>query len=548
MGYVGTALSILDVVGADIRGDDVAVAAGTLNTILNFATGQMAAAIGTPIMSASMGCVAFIGVALNKFGTMVQQRIHDLGYNAYHYYYSKRGKMDANVSSIYRSPKDWYNYFYPAFAQGKMTKDKLDAYIEQSVRMYCDEIWNNTEAWVRCCEIAKVWTPGATVPDLSESLKEQLSNEHFAELMNGDLVSVFTAIKNHLKIEANKRYISALEVMGKFVNTKIVVRFKDSSKPWDEKSKYAGWSVRFTDAEGSVSEPEMFKGKIEESGTGSLVVTIYSLLQNGIRPNITLADPEGKDQKTYDFDIPDGQDKVYVTIDLNKGGIQVDTQPLQGLELAYDPASVEWEVSVGYENNQFEGGFYGSSWAESVPLDNSQNKRARFQKEIERFFNHHNFITVDEFGNYKIGDDISGVFAENGLTATGKFTINVSNKFIEQTPQQFVSCFNTKKRHLYELVLPGFLLSGTIQHQIECEYTITRASVDSKEYDVTYKGKGAYALLAEVVSRVTGYDIDPLLYGGGQTSIEQTIAVENLITKEIPLDGTVTLKYSTKLK
>jgi hypothetical protein len=47
---------------------------------------------------------------------------------------------------------------------------------------------------------------------------------------------------------------------------------------------------------------------------------------------------------------------------------------------------------------------------------------------------------------------------------------------------------------------------------------------------------------------VTGYDIDPLLYGGGQTSIEQTIAVENLITKEIPLDGTVTLKYSTKLK
>lgn len=548
MGYVGTALSILDVVGADIRGDDVAVAAGTLNTILNFATGQMAAAIGTPIMSATMGCVAFIGIALNKFGTMVQERMHDLAYNAYHYYYSKRGKWDKDVSSNYRSPKDWYNYFYPAFAKGNMTKDKLDAYIEQSVRMYCDEIWNNYQAWVRCCEVAKVWTPGATVPELTESLKEQLSNEHFAELMNGELPIVFTAIKNHLKIEANKRYISALEEMGKIVNTKIVVRFKDSSKPWDEKSKYAGWSVRFTDAEGSVSEPEMFKGKIEESGTGSLVVTIYSLLQNGLRPNITLADLEGKDQKTYDFDIPDGQDKVYVTIDLDKGGIQVDTQPLLGLELAYDPAAVEWEVSVGYENNQFEGGFYGSAWAESVPLDNSQNKRARFQKEIERFFNRHNFITVDEFGNYKIGDDISGMFAENGLTATGKFTINVSNKFIEQTPQQFVSCFNTKKRHLYELVLTGFLLSGTIQHQIECEFTITRASVDSKEYDVTYKGTGAYALLAEVVSRVTGYDIDPLLYGGGQTSIEQSIAVENLITKEIPLDGTVMLKYSTKLK
>ena len=223
----------------------------------------MASAIGTPIMSASMACVAFIGIALNKFGTMTQQRIHDLAYNAYHYYYSKSGKMNKDVNGKYRSPKDWFNYFYPAFSEGKMTKDKLDAYIEQSVNMYCYEIWKNYQAWAECCKIAKVWTPFATVPELTESLKEQLSNEHFAELMNGDLVSVFTAIKKRQATEANKRYISALEEMGKIVNTKIIVRFKDSSKESDKDSKYSGMSVRFTDAVSGICDPELFKGTIE---------------------------------------------------------------------------------------------------------------------------------------------------------------------------------------------------------------------------------------------------------------------------------------------
>ena len=544
MGYVGTALSILDVVGADLRGDKTSVAAGTLNTILNFASGQMASAIGTPIMSASMACVAFIGIALNKFGTMTQQRIHDLAYNAYHYYYSKSGKMNKDVNGKYRSPKDWFNYFYPAFSEGKMTKDKLDAYIEQSVNMYCYEIWKNYQAWAECCKIAKVWTPFATVPELTESLKEQLSNEHFAELMNGDLVSVFTAIKKRLATEANKRYISALEEMGKIVNTKIIVRFKDSSKESDKDSKYSGMSVRFTDAVSGICDPELFKGTIGKDGRGSLTITVYSLLENGIHPNITLVNCENRDLKEFPFDIPEGQDKVYVTIDLDKGGMDIDTQPLEGLELTYDPSVIAAPFWIGDVFDFEDANPYGEAY---IYLNGFNINRARFQKEVERFFNHHNFIIVDESGNFKIGDDILGRFAENGLTATGKFTINVSNPFIEQTPQQYVTRFN-KGKHIVERI-PNDLLNGTIQHKIECEYTLTRASTDSEVFDVTYKGTGTYVFQAEVVSRVSGVDIDALLHDiQGQWAIEQTISVDNLTTSEITADGNVTLKYQTRLK
>ena len=60
MGYLGTALSILDVAAADIKGDNVGVASGTLSTIMNFATGQMASAIGTPVMTVSMAGISVL--------------------------------------------------------------------------------------------------------------------------------------------------------------------------------------------------------------------------------------------------------------------------------------------------------------------------------------------------------------------------------------------------------------------------------------------------------------------------------------------------------
>lgn len=532
MGYVGIALTILDVVGADIRGDNVGVAAGTLNSILSFTTGQMAAAIGTPIMSASMGCAAFITIALNKFGEMVQNRIQDLAYNAYYYYYSKSGKYDSDVKSNYRSPKDWYNYFYPVVAEGKLTKEKLDAYIEQSVRLYCNDIWTrNYDVWSRCCEVAKLWTPTGTVPDLTSSLKEKLSNQQYSELMNGVLVSVFTAIKKHLSVEGENRFCKSLEKIGENVNTHIVLRYKDSSRQGTDKSKYAGWSVRLTDAEGIVSNPQKFQCRIADDGRGSQVVSIYSLLQNELRSHLTLADPNGIDQKAFEFEIPEGKGKVFVTIDLDKGGMDIDTRPLEGLELEYDPNVVTYEYGFS-GNNELGNESY-------IYLDNKLNKRARFQTGIEQFFNRHDFITVDEFGNYKIGDDITGRFEENGLKATGKFTIKANHKFIEKTKLMYAKQIANPKGMDWAYCL----LNGIIQHQIECEYELTRESVDSKEFEVSYKGTGLYALLANCVYDVDGVNWQELLNGNGAE-----ISTTDIITKESSYDGAVTLKYKTKLK
>ena len=529
MGYIGTFMNILDVVGADIRGDNVAVASGTLNTILNFATGQMASAISTPIMSASMGCVAFIGVALNKFGTKVQERIHDLAYDGYHAYYSKSGKYDKDINSCYRSPKDWYKLFYPKFAEGKMTAQQLNNYIEAEVRKYCNEIWNHYGAWVTCCEKCKIWTPGATVPSLNESLMNRLSNEHFAELMEGELTSVFIGIKNRLKTETDNRSYIALDEMAKIVNKEITVRFKDSSRNKNEKSKYAGWGVRFTDAGYMVSKPEQFKSRISEDGTGSLVITLYSLIQNEIHANITLADPNNVDQKSFDFEIPDGEGKVYVTLDLDKGGVTADTQPLEGLELTYDPDVLTFQSLLSDIDSEC-----------YIYLNNALNRRARFQAGIEQFFNRHNFITVDEFGNFKIGDDIIGVFPDNGLVAAGKFTINTNNKFIEKTKQQYIKQVANPDK---DMDWAYGLFNGTMQYKIDCEYKIMRASVDSNEFEVSYTGTGVYEMYANVLSQMLRANWEALLRYEGQE-----ITVQDIVIQEEAYDGSVKLEYKTTLK
>ena len=129
-----------------------------------------------------------------------------------------------------------------------MTAQQLNNYIEAEVRKYCNEIWNHYGAWVTCCQKCKIWTPTTTLPELTQSLKDRLSNEHFAELMEGDLTSVITSIKDKLKTEVENRSYTALAGMENIMNKEITVRFKDSSRNKNEKSKYAGWSVRFTDA------------------------------------------------------------------------------------------------------------------------------------------------------------------------------------------------------------------------------------------------------------------------------------------------------------
>ena len=271
MGEIGTAMTILDVVRADLKGDNIGVASGTLKVIMAKTAGAAASWIGTPVMAASMSLVAFIGVALEKFGTTVQEFKADYFRTAYRYYYSMEGYRalspdsrynndvngNAKPHGYYRTAKDWYDYFYPAFVEANMNEQQLNAYIQQSVRVYCDQFWNET-ADLQTWAFAEARTQGyQSFWDATEALKQQISDEYYADLMDGYLTAVFGALRNKQIVQANNRAVAKINSMAKWMNKKVAFRIVDSSWEEGKVSKFAGRMIGFAAVPDNVADQEV---------------------------------------------------------------------------------------------------------------------------------------------------------------------------------------------------------------------------------------------------------------------------------------------------
>ena len=555
MGEIGTALTILDVVRADLKGDNIGVASGTLKVIMAKTSGAAASYIGTPVMAASMSLVAFIGVALEKFGTTVQEFKADYFRTAYRYYYSMEGYRalssdsrynndvngNAKPHGYYRTAKDWYDYFYPAFVEANMNEQQLNAYIQQSVRVYCDQFWNET-ADLQTWAFEEARTQGyQSFWDATEALKEQISNEYYAELMNGYLTAVFGALRNKQIVQANNRVAAKINSMAKWMNKKVAFRIVDSSWEEGKVSKFAGRMIGFAAVPDNVVDQDAWRKPIGEDGKVPLGwFTTYALVRNMMPFQITLFDEHGVPEKVFDFQLDGVADKTIIDIDPATQGTRANTQHLDNLKLKHSPDTLKLLIS-GYDLEEH----YSEDVQELfVYMNDSLNyfKPARWRTELEKYFNAHDFITVDSTGNFTIGDDIPGKFV--GDSASGKFTINTDYKFFLKTAQQFLDTWNNPKAPMWDRFQE--LLNGSVKHQIVCQYTIKRRQVeeDAYEYDITYTGEGAFDFTARYVNHY-GVVIDWLSEVGGLT---QTLTMDDIGVGTASKGGEVTLEYKTTLK
>lgn len=545
VGYLGTAATILDVISADIRGDDTGVAANTLKTILGFASGQMASAIGTSIMSASMGMAAFIGVALEKLGTTVHELKKEQLSQAYRFYYTPEGQgavgnQSAYLGKAYRSKKDWFDYFYPAFER-QMDQDRLFMLIEQAVHRYTERFWEETtDAFTFCMDqVGKRPLFGSTYPYPDEATQKEISDEYYAYLMNYELPTVFQSIKKKLESKAEMEYKQTLQNFADIMNTSIFVRIKDSDCKKDEKSKYAGWKVKFTEIPQGIKDEKRWSNTVDDHGNSQIgYLSAYSIIHNQVPCNVTLIDKDDVEQATYDFSIPKAKGKVICDIDLANGGVEIEAPHLNALELTYNPNSVDVNVSVSGKMSTGVGVIdVDNAGVETyILLDGSIQRNVRFQEELERWFKSHDHIKVENSGLVRIGDDIVAQF--EGKEAKGKVTINTTHFFEEQTMEDVV-----KKVNKYNFgQLYNCLLNGHIDHKIECEFTVTRPSEESQDYSISFTGEGTYNLSAEIVDKLTNYNFDYQFYGG------QSLTTDNVLTRQLNLDGKVSLEYKAKLK
>ena len=547
MGEIGTALTILDVVRADLKGDNVAVASNTLKVLMAKTAGAAASWIGTPVMAASMSLAAFVGVALEKFGTMVAQYKLDRLREAYRIYYRKEGG-DITGKDMYRSAKDWYEIFKPAFVEANMDETQLKAYIEQTVRQYCNLYWDDTDAqYLLKAEVIKRGI--TTVLDDNSSNRKIISDEFFAELMNGKLVSVFHALRNYQITQAHKRAAAKVNRMAKMMNQKVSFVITDSSVKEGEPSKFAGRKIGFAAVPDDVTDPADWVANINEEGNAKLEwFTAYALVRNSVPFRITLFDENGEPEKNFDFTLDGSPAETVINIDLAKDGVKDDTKHLDNLKLEYTPESVVLEQDL-FVIQRIDGINLGERhWTQSdeITMDDTNIYALLYEKrwctELERFFNRHDFIIVDSLsGNFTIGDDIVGKLV--GDSASGTFNINTDYKYIVKTAQKWVDYWNNVDDDYVFKRLP--LLDGSVKHQIACRYTLRRKQVDDHfEYEITYTGEGVWDHTMRYVSSINkslGYneiDWDNLPY---------------LTTDDIDIDlesqgGDVKLEYTTTLK
>ena len=552
VGYLGTAATVLDVIASDLKGDAVGTASNTLKAIMGFASGQLASAVGTSIMQASMGVAAFIGVALEKFGTKVQEAKHDLFHRAYRFYYSKDSKRVVGGQSkfganYYRTEKDWYEYFYPAFTKPGMTDDRLRAYIEQSVRRYCDRFWEESDEVFTFCMAEKDVHSLSTYMHPDEDMMQQISDEHFAELMNGTLTSVFQAIKKNLEVQGMKRYQSAVRNYMAVMNANVGLRIFDSSWKEGGKSKYAGYRIRLSEIPETVEAPQHYERTINEQGKANIgYFTVYSLIKNKMKCRLTLFNADDEEKAFYEFHIPAGTGKLICNIDLATGESAAIVPKLKNLKLEYEPKYVEMsvrlkgfrKVSPGEMKHDFD--FIGrQKLTFNYPsIYYLISKDIRFETEIEQFFKKHDFIVVDHSGNIRIGDDIVGKFDANGLQGRGKFTLKTTYNIDAQTVPQYL------QRLKESIMFYGIsILHGKLEHKIDCDFTISR-STSGEEYFVDYTGTGTYKLNAETVT-----EVDNIYRDFGNVAYDFShVNLEDITTGPFETEGTVKLSYKTKLR
>ena len=555
VGYLGTYATILDCANASIQGDDIGVASNSLKAILSITSAQASSVIGSSVMSASMGLSAFIGVALEKLGTKVQKSIKDLLRKAYNLYYSEQGRalVGPQYGSKYRNTEEWFNYFYPAFNKHGMTKERLDAYIEQSVRRYCEAYWEEpTDVFTMC--MAEADSRSMTSYQYPyESIQKQITEEYFAELMNGELVSVFEAIKNKIAAKAAREYSQRVKKYSEWMNSYLGLKIIDSSCEEGETSQYAGWTIRYSEIPDSIKDPQNWQKTIGKDGTAKMgAFTRYSLIRHKIKSQLTLIDDEGTERATYDFEVPGGTGLQVVTIDLDTGGQAIEGQG-KNYNIKMDPDSVELPIYKMY------GMGVVSCWGPDPELIDDIVTEVEGQK-YGAFFEDWYQDIVDAFkANDGVVPSLTGDIKSNiaGLTMTGTFdtgTNTGSGTFKLNTSYHNVLATIEDLIHFYAdmanwsdgniTLLWNELLEGDIHHQAEGTFTVNRVK---DKYVYQFKGQGTYHLEGTVYTEVKNPGWYTKIIAESDCPVTWVGPAE-VMTDDFRQDGNVNIEYRLEVQ
>lgn len=535
VGNLGTLITVCDLLHADYTGDRQAVVEKSLNLVLAQAQNLAGTLFGTPVLTASMSIVGLVGFALNKFGTSVQEARTDLFRRAMSIFYSKEH------SNHYRSARDWYRLILPIYREPR-TQQEMNDTIDKLVTDYCNEVWKNEnyDEWNECLSdaMSQGWKADG---GLTSIIKGKLSQEMRAELYNGVLVSVFTAAFRKITEESEDRALAAQSRYVEFMNRPIIIRFKDSSCPKGERSRYAGLKLRMVGAPETGDEAEEWTTTVCEDGSCVFQLSTIAYINNRLPGQFALQKSNGEELTAYNFKLPEapGAKKLIISIDLATQNILPETPQIKGIEMEFLPSVLRFPTSYYWESisqmsgstithyNEFElftrlvanadtigttrityhNGDPIDDEHPEVPLTSNVEFKHNPHSGLLQYFAMHSDIRIDpELGQVFIGNDLVGNYNAVDGTGEGKFKIHCIYPFVDYTTDEFNSIpyyiFHSDYTSYSDYKLNPWILSGEMKYDFEGKFHVTYKP-DADAYEVVFEADGTYCFTATWPKQVT---------------------------------------------
>ncbi len=269
--HAGVALAVVQLASDIYTGKEDRETATNLTRNIIFSGVSLA---GTAAMQLAFVGVYVIDYSLTSFAkAAVQTKLENID-RVYRYY---------NENENARSLKEWRSIFIDIYDQNRNDPNRAKELMDEAIDSYCDAFWN----YPNLDEIAGVagysnlsWPSPTDITLLTRNYKHDLIDR---------LYPVFTSLRNYVVQQINEEYNKRLDSLKRFLNQRVDIIVTEKLEK-DQKSQYAGYTVRFAPLAGD-ADPKYWTGKLGKDGSISTFFTLLGHLQCGSPDRIELYAP-----------------------------------------------------------------------------------------------------------------------------------------------------------------------------------------------------------------------------------------------------------------
>ena len=529
LGYVGTAVSVYQIMRADFHGNDAQVAGQTLKLCLGESVKWAAYYCGNAILTASLASVAILDYSINQFAQKAWSGRRDIYRKAYELYYQKGHPG-------YRSATDWFNIMYPIMKRKDLTSTQIHEMVDQEVRNHVWKFWQDETVVAEYVDEAHDKFGFSFGGGLLYSIKQELSEEQRGELYNGYLASVFYSIKNHIEQELWEKADDQMKKYTREVNKWVMLTFRDSGRE-NDRSQYAYCTVRFKNVPPTLEDAEEWKVKLNEEGRGDLLYRVYAMFDASLKPEMEVINEKG--EKVMEFELKElrsgyNMDTANNDIDLNDYYPLPDGNAEDQYDITMTPnfQHVDFEMG-GFADEYSLDEYMGTKWyTNSVPDERDGIYFDFMIDDVVEAMRCNKFFKVEPNGVIRRKSDgleLAGAYDKGSKRGSGDFTLKCSRQTTVMTEDQFLSIYNSwnvYKNYMNDNTKRwgwiNNLMEGTMSHEISGKFTIEDRG---DHYVFQFKGAGSYTLDAVALSKVINIKWNVAgggLYYAGDTELETT--------------------------